>query len=58
MLAVLSDPAHEEYEKMRDWLGDDWNPEHYDIAAVNETLATLAMHWNKAPQSRKEKGGE
>ena len=38
LLAVLADPAHEEHEGMRMWVGEDFEPERFDIAAVNTTL--------------------
>jgi len=47
MLEILADPRHEEFEEMLDWIGEDWQPEHYDIAAVNAELARLAAGWTK-----------
>jgi len=53
LLAVLRDPKHEEYEELSEWVGDDWDPGHYDIAAVNEDLAALVAYWNKPPRKAK-----
>jgi hypothetical protein len=30
MLNILSDPGHEEYESTREWVGEDFEPEHFD----------------------------
>ena len=38
LLAILADPAHEEHEGMRMWAGEDFEPERFDIAAVNRAL--------------------
>jgi hypothetical protein len=38
ILAILSNPAHEEYEEMLEWIGEDFNPEEFDIDEINETL--------------------
>ncbi len=35
---VLADPDHPEYAEMRDWIGDEWNPEAFDIDAINLCL--------------------
>ncbi len=36
MLEILKDPSNEEYEDVFEWLGDDFDPERFDIEAVNE----------------------
>lgn len=41
MLAILADPDHEEYEEMRDWAGDDIDPERFDIEGVNRHLEEM-----------------
>lgn len=40
MLGVLKQPDHEEYEDIVDWIGEDFNPEHFDIDEVNLLLKT------------------
>lgn len=47
MLDVLADPGHEEYAALRQWIGREFDPAGYDIAAVNEQLAKVAMHWSR-----------
>ncbi len=39
MVAILSDPQHEEYEDMREWVGEDFDPLQFDLTAVNRRLA-------------------
>jgi hypothetical protein len=38
LLTVLADPSHEEHEAMRLWAGEDFEPEEFDIMAVNRAL--------------------
>jgi len=38
MLEVLRDPKHEEYEEMREWIGDPFDPEVFDPEEVNRML--------------------
>lgn len=35
LLEVLSDPKHEDYEQMRTWAGENWDPEKFDPEIVN-----------------------
>lgn len=41
-LAVLTDPGHEDYAYIRDWLGEAFDPEAFDMAAVNDELKAYA----------------
>ena len=41
LLRVLGDPAHEEHAERREWLGDDFDPEFFDLAAVNRALTRV-----------------
>lgn len=44
LLAILSDPAHEEHDDMVAWLRQmhpGFDPEHFDLAAVNKRLARI-----------------
>ncbi len=52
LLEVLADPRHEEHADMRDWIGDDFDPERIDFDAINEALATLAGRWNLKPRKK------
>jgi hypothetical protein len=42
LLSILSNPEDPEYEEMLEWVGDDFDPEKFDIEKTNEILATLA----------------
>jgi hypothetical protein len=41
LLEVLADPAHEEHAELREWAGDDFDPEHVDLDAIRRELARL-----------------
>ena len=38
LLMILADPNHEEHERMRNWAGEDFEPEVFDANAVNRVL--------------------
>ncbi len=38
ILNILSNHKHEEYAEMMDWLGDEFNPEYFNIDATNKLL--------------------
>lgn len=38
LLEVLRDPKHEEHDEMREWIGGDFDPEAFDLEAVNREL--------------------
>ncbi len=38
MLEILKQPDHEEYESTIEWLGEDYDPEYFDIEEVNILL--------------------
>lgn len=44
-LEVIFDPTHEEFEHYRQWAGQGFAPEHFDVGGVNEILAR--MRWPK-----------
>jgi hypothetical protein len=37
-LEVIRDPTHERHEELLEWVGDEFDPEKFDIEAVNEAL--------------------
>jgi hypothetical protein len=41
LLEVLKDPDHEDYEEMREWLGDDFDPNMFDFAAHARRVAAI-----------------
>lgn len=38
LLAALSDPKHESHEEMLEWVGADFDPKAFDLAAANKAL--------------------
>jgi hypothetical protein len=49
-LEAIHDPRNEQHEEMVDWIGGGFNPEAFDLAAVNKRLAAV-----KAPRSKRER---
>ena len=41
LLEILFDPAHEEFDELRGWVGPDFQPERFDLLAVNDRLMRL-----------------
>ena len=41
-LKAIRDPGHEEHEAMLEWVGGSFDPEAFDLAAVNRALAGLS----------------
>ncbi len=38
-LEVVKNPKHPEHEDMKEWLGDDFDPDYFDISEINEQLS-------------------
>ena len=38
LLGILSNPDDDEYKEMIEWLGDDFDPEYFDIEEINDML--------------------
>lgn len=38
MLEVLKQPKHKDYKDYKEWLGDDFDPKHFDLDEVNQQL--------------------
>jgi Plasmid pRiA4b ORF-3-like protein len=41
LMEVLSDPNHKRHEELREWMGDDFDPEAFSADQVNRRLAPL-----------------
>jgi hypothetical protein len=41
MLEALGDPAHERHREFVEWIGGDFDPERFDLAAVNAAMAAV-----------------
>lgn len=47
-LEAISDPNHEEHEETLEWAGGHFDPEEFDLDAVNKALASLRVRRPKA----------
>jgi len=43
---VLSDPTHEEHAERGEWLGAGFDPERFDLIAINRALARTLTEIN------------
>jgi len=41
LLEAIDDPCHPDHEERLDWLGDEFDPEHFDVEAVNGRLKRI-----------------
>ena len=41
LLETLNDPGHEEYGELLEWIGDEFDPEAFDVKEVNDLLRHL-----------------
>ena len=41
LLAAIADPKHPEHEELREWLGEEFNPEEFDLKAINARLKKI-----------------
>jgi hypothetical protein len=39
LLDALSDPKRDDHQEALDWVGDDFDPEHFDLDEINEDMA-------------------
>lgn len=39
MLAAIRDPKHEQHDEMVEWLGEDFDPEAFDLVKINKPFA-------------------
>jgi hypothetical protein len=51
LLDAVSDPNHERHEEMREWLGDEYDPEAFSVDNVNRSLKFLQRRRGKTPRS-------
>ena len=48
LLGVLANPDDDEFASVKEWVGRRFDPERFDIAAVNKRLATLSKRLARA----------
>jgi hypothetical protein len=55
-LEAIGDPKHARHAELKDWIGDDFDPNHIDAKHLAGNLAALAKQWSRkqaAKRSRK-----
>lgn len=43
LVEIMTDPRHERYAEMMEWLGDEFDPAHFDLAETNVILARMPI---------------
>jgi len=43
LVAILKDPSHEEYSERREWAGENFDPERFDLIGINSVLKTIKV---------------
>jgi hypothetical protein len=46
LLEILADPKHEEHEERKEWLGDDFMPERFDLSLVDKQVRKKLERWD------------
>jgi hypothetical protein len=41
LLEIIKNPDHEEHEDMMEWMGDDFDPEEFNLDAINQDLKRM-----------------
>ncbi len=52
-LDALADPAHEGHAEMKEWVGEDFDPEAVDVEALSSAVAALAKTWTRKPPTKR-----
>lgn len=52
-LDAIADPDHEQHDDIKEWYGEDFDPEDVPIDRLKADVASLATKWNRAPGKRK-----
>ena len=47
LLDALGDPTHEQHDELRDWVGDDYDPDVFSIEHANRELTPLRRRQRK-----------
>jgi hypothetical protein len=51
--AILKNPEHPEHEEMSEWIGPGFDPDAFDVEAINKQLARLALPKQKKATAKK-----
>ncbi len=52
LLQAVLNPKHPDHAEKLDWLGSHWDPEAFDIDAINKELRPLATRWRPKGAAR------
>jgi len=52
LLEVIGNPKHPEHEEMLDWVGEEWDPEAFNLDAVNTALKPRRRKSGKAAKRK------
>ena len=52
VLEILGDPMHEEYREMKTWVGKKYDPEKFDLVAIDRALRKLRKRPSGVRQGR------
>ena len=50
--ALEENPDHEGHAEMREWVGDDFDPQQFDAERLKAEVTALAKRWSKEPASK------
>jgi hypothetical protein len=53
LLEAISDSKHEQHQELREWVGDDFDPEAFSVDEINRRFAPLQRRLNKAAAAKK-----
>jgi Plasmid pRiA4b ORF-3-like protein len=53
LIEALHDPDHERHAEMREWVGNDFDPQQFDAEPLKAEVTALAQRWSKKPASKK-----
>lgn len=52
LLDALGDPAHDQYDELRDWVGDEYDPDAFSVDDVNRMFAAFHRHRHRSKVSK------
>jgi hypothetical protein len=52
MLEPLADPNHERHDEIIEWLGEEFDPKAFNVAAREAEVAALAKRWSRRPRAK------
>jgi hypothetical protein len=53
LIEALNDPDHERHDEIREWVGEDFDPNLLDADVLKAEVTSLAIRWLRKPPSKK-----